>query len=227
MSRKVLGVLGGMGPLATAAFLQRVTLCTAAERDQDHLPMVIHCDPAIPDRSSWILGRTGENPAPAILKAGQALAGQGVHCIAMPCITAHCFHRELQSQLPVPLLDGVGETVRALQQAGIRRAGLLATDGTIRAGFFADALERGSVQPVLPKNQAAVMALIYGNLKTGRPPDTALFAKLLEELRENGAETVILGCTELSLLPPEDGCVDVLTVLARAAIRECGKDVKS
>ncbi len=232
MSHPILGVIGGLGPLATARFLERVTQMTDAEQDQEHVDMIIRNFPSVPDRTAYILGDSGISPLPGLIRSAEALARERVTCIAMPCITAHYFHRELHAAVSVPILDAVSDTVSLLQRAGISRAGILATDGTIRSGLLTRDLENGRITPILPSQarQADLMHLIYANIKAGFPADTARFQAVCRELMDCGSDVLILGCTELSLIRrecrPEGPYLDMLDVLARESVLRCGKKLK-
>ena len=102
-----LGILGGLGPIATAYFMELLIQMTKAEKDQDHLQMIIYNMPQIPDRTAYILGKSEENPADEMIRLGKQLAAQGADCIAIPCITAHYFYEELSRGIPVPVLHGI------------------------------------------------------------------------------------------------------------------------
>ena len=226
--KKMLGVLGGMGPMATAYFMELVIRMTDAETDQEHLDMLVYNLTSIPDRTGFILGKTKESPLPTLIRAGQALAEQGAEQIAVPCMTSHYFYRQLSEAVPVPVLNCLAETADCLKAGGVERAGILATTGTMETGIFRDALLSRGIQPVAlsRERQTDVMSLIYDDIKANRPPRMELFHRAGEELRQKGAEIVILGCTELSLIkrdcPVGGQYLDTLEVLARAAVRACG-----
>lgn len=230
--KQILGVIGGLGPAATARFLELTAQMTDAKTDQEHLDVLIYSFPEIPDRTAYILDPTLESPLPAMLRIAQALTCQGATQIAIPCFTAHYFIDALQAAVPVPFIHGILETVRHLQENGITRAGILATDGTIRTGLFSNALKEAGIEAVLPspERQQGIMHLIYQNIKAGLPPEMERFTAAWEELRGAGAQAVILGCTELSLLkrdhPLGPGCLDAMEVLARESVLRCGKPLK-
>lgn len=232
MKKQVLGVIGGLGPLATARFLELVTEMTAAPREQDNLDMIVYNFPSIPDRTGYILGSNLKSPLPGLLYAGQALARQRVTCIAIPCVTAHYFHKELQSSIQVPILNGVADTVRELKECGIRKVGIMATDGTIRSELLARELNLAGIIPVIPSasRQQDVMHLIYQNIKAGKRAEMDRFRSVQKELLDCGAEVIILGCTELSIIRRDEdlgpGFVDIMEVLARQSILRCGKKPK-
>jgi aspartate racemase len=223
-----LGVIGGMGPMATAAFLERIVMMTDASADQDHLDVIICSFPSIPDRTSYILGKSADNPAVSMIDIGHKLAGLGAACIAIPCVTAHYFYRELAGAISRPVIHMIRETAEHLRATGVRRAGIAATEGTIRGRLFQDALDDAEISCVVPSEaaQRKLMSIIYDDIKAGRPADPEKFGDVSDELRRGGAETIILGCTELSLIRRGHdighGCLDAMDVLARASVRACG-----
>ncbi len=232
MAKQILGVIGGLGPIATARFMELVIAMTDAQTDQENVDMIVYNFPSIPDRTGYILGSNLKSPLPGLKSVGQALVRQKVSCIAIPCVTAHYFHRELQSAVPVPILNGVAETVRLLKENGIRKAGIMATDGTVRSRLIAEELDHAGIVPVIPseKRQEDVTHLIYKNVKAGKPADMERFRRVQQELTDCGAEVIILGCTELSVIKRDQevgvGFVDVMEVLARASVLRCGKKLR-
>lgn len=226
---KKLGVIGGLGPMATAYFLQLLTQMSDADTDQEHLEVLIHSRPQIPDRTRFILGQSGDDPFPQMAEIGISLAGQGAELIAIPCITAHYFQKKLEERIGVPIVDTVRETVLCLQEAGIGSVGVMATDGTIESALFQRVLAEAGIRCVLPDRcgQGTVMDIIYNQVKAGRPVDLPAFERVSGSLSGKGAEAVLLACTELSLVkrdfPLGEGYLDVLEVLARRAVLICGR----
>lgn len=232
MKQNILGVIGGLGPLATAHFMERVVEMTDAKKEQDHVDMIVYNFPSIPDRTGYILGSNLKSPLPGLLNAARALERQGVGCIAIPCVTAHYFYLELQSAVSVPVLNALSETAALLKAAGVSRAGIMATDGTIRARLLTRTLESAGICPVLPseERQADVMHLIYENVKAEREVELDRFQAVRQELEKRGSEVIILGCTELSVIrreyPLEGRFLDVLDVLAQTSVLRCGKKIR-
>lgn len=230
---KALGVIGGMGPLATAYFMELVVKMTDARSDREHIPMIICSRPDTPDRTSFITGKSKESPLEAIVQAGKMLTDHGVDYIAIPCVTAYYFYNEMQEQINVPIIDMILETALCLKEAGIGKAGLMATDGTVTSGFFRAGLERRGIDVVLPSadGQRRVMDIIYGSIKANRPVSIEDFNRVEDELRAGGAQTVILGCTELSMIhrdfPLGPGFLDSMEALARRAVLLCSGKLKS
>ncbi len=229
----ILGVIGGLGPMATARFMEMVIRMTDASCDQEHLEMIIHNCPQIPDRTAYILGESDRDPVPSMIAAGRNLAVQGASCIAVPCITAHYFHRELSEGIGIPIINAITETGRELIRSGAHRIGIMATDGTVRSGIFQKELEEMGLEVVLPDeaHQKYIMDVIYKNIKSGQPADLERFDAARRNLKEQGAQILILGCTELSLIDkeqlPGEGYLDAMEVLARSAVTACRGRLKS
>lgn len=225
---RTLGVIGGLGPMATAYFMQLVIQMTAAETDQQHIPMIIYNMPQIADRTRFLLGLSDENPIPDIVACGKKLEEAGVSKIVIPCITAHAMHHEIQENLSVPVIHIIRETAFYLEERGIRTVGLEATDGTVTTGVFQKELEKQGIRVVLPttENQQKVMDLIYKNVKASLPVDMERFLEVETQLKADGADVIILGCTELSMIKRDysihAGYLDAMEVLARKAVMECG-----
>ena len=226
---KTLGVIGGLGPMATAYFMQLVIDMTDAAIDQEHIPMIIYNCPQIPDRTSYLLGKSKENPGPLIIECGRKIADAGAELLAIPCITAHALFPEIENELDAPVLHIIRETACYLKKEGIRKVGLEATDGTVQTGVFQKELEANGIEVVLPskEKQEMVMHIIYNNVKAGRRVDMERFEQVEAELHGKGAEVIILGCTELSMISRDEkighGYLDAMEVLARAAVMQCGK----
>lgn len=225
----VLGVIGGLGPVATAHFMELVIRMTQAQRDQDHLDMIIYSTPSIPDRTEFILDRAKPNPLPEMIAIGKRLRQQNASCVAIPCFTAHFFYEELCREIDLPIINALRETACYLRQAGIRKAGIMATTGTVQSELFHRELLEQGIEPVVPSpdGQQRVMDLIYEDIKKNRPADMSSFHQVREELQKRGAEVIILGCTELSMIKRDEaigpGFLDAMEVLAAACVTACGK----
>lgn len=225
---KKLGVIGGLGPMATAFFMQMVIEMTEAAVDQQHIEMLIHNCPSIPDRTGYILGKSRENPCPAMIAIGQNLAANGAELIAVPCVTANYFYEQLSEAIPVPLINIIEETAGYLSRRGVKTAGLMATDGTVESGLFQKALEAAGIEVILPEEAAQkdVMHLIYENVKASKPVELFRFERAAAQLRSRGAEVIVLGCTELSMIRRDyeigAGYLDAMQLLAKCAVEQCG-----
>lgn len=230
--RKTLGVIGGVGPLSTAYFMEVVINMTDAATDQEHIDMIVLNHTEIPDRTAYILDHTKPNPGLLMREDAKKLENWGADVIVTVCNTAHYFYHELSSAVQVPIIHMIEETAAELAGMGAGRVGILATAGTVCTELFQKALESQGIEPVLPseQNQRFVMDIIYDNVKAGKPLDLEKFKSVVGEMRLNGCDRVILGCTELSVLKKEyslnDYYVDSLEVLAARSIEACGKRVK-
>ncbi len=224
-----LGVIGGLGPMATAYFMELVTSMTDADCDQAHMRMLVYSVPDTPDRTSFILGRSQASPLPNMLEAGLTLKSCGADVIAVPCMTAHYFHRELESAIGLRILNAIEECAALLQKHGVTNAGLMATEGTVQTGLFQKELAKRGIAATVPgsEGQRAVTSLIFDDVKRGRPPDMDSFRSVKDELRQKGAEVILLGCTELSVIKRDydvgEGVLDAMEVLAGTAVTVCGR----
>lgn len=221
---KRLGVIGGLGPIATAYFYELIIRMTKAEVDQEHIEMLIYSKPSIPDRTDYILGKSSENPVIPMVEIGRMLVGMGADNIAIPCITAHYFHKILSEGIMAPVIHAIKETAHYLKAKGINCAGIMATEGTIRSKLFQQELSEYGIRATIPNEecQRAVSELIYKNIKANQPIEYEKFEKVSEQLRLSGAQVIILGCTELSLIKRDykigAGYIDAMEVLAMRSI---------
>ena len=222
-----LGVLGGLGPVTTVSFIKRVIDMTDAKIDQEHIPMVIEHGTNTPDRTEFILGRSNDSPLPMMLEDCNHLEKSGACVIAIPCVTAHYFYDELSKGVNIPIINGVQICVDEFVRMGVKKVGIMATAGTVKSGIFAKPLQEAGIERVEPdeEHQKYVTDLIYQNVKMGNPVEKDKFVKVTEYLKNNGAEVILLGCTELSVIAdewlPEGRFVDMMTELAKESVRIC------
>jgi aspartate racemase len=220
--RHLIGVLGGMGPLATVDFMQKVIQATPAHRDQDHVPMLVYSVPQIPDRVAAVAAGTDE-PLPALIKGLRTLECGGAKLIVMPCNTAHAWFDRLAASVTVELLH-IGDAVR--QHAGDtpETIALMATTGTIRAGFYQRYLAAEHRRILLPT--AAVQDLINQSIAAVKIGDlttaNGYATNAAEALLAAGANRILLACTELPLAlaasPVSAQCLDATVCLAEACV---------
>ena len=223
--QKTIGIIGGMGPAATYDLFRKIIEKTDAKTDQEHIHICIDCNTNIPDRSKAILGG-GEDPVPELVRSGIRLQAMGADVLVMPCNTAHYFYERITPFLDVPLLNMLQETAGEIKRRGIKKIGLLATDGTIRSGVYHKALAEAGIETLIPspQRQKSVMEIIYQGVKAAKKDFvTAPFQAAVDELFTQGAEVLVLGCTELPLAFEMYGifaaAIDPTSVLATAAIR--------
>jgi len=228
--KKTVGILGGMGPMATVDLFRKLTMLTQASCDNEHIRVYIDSNAHIPDRTEAIL-HGGPDPTDEMLSALRHLEACGADCIIMPCNTAHYFLPKLQAATEIPFLSMTEVTAQCCaERFPGKTAALLATDGTLQSGLYDRALEKAGVRFLHPcaEDQATVMRLVYGVVKATRPiePERATWERLLQNLRDRGADYFVLACTELPVfvdrLGAEGPYIDPTEELARAAIRFCG-----
>ncbi len=230
---KTIGIIGGMGPLATADLYKKITVNTAADSDQQQIHIVIDSNTAIPDRTRAIIAG-GEDPVAQMTASIKRLAQCGADFLIMPCNTAHYFYDRLCAVSPVPILNMLAATVAHIRDTfgPGKTVGLLATDGTIQSGIYDTYLKEAGMNVVKPATtQAKVMEFIYDGIKKNNLSigiDGLMAAA--DEMQAMGADLFILGCTELSAATDyysfDDRFVDPLLVLAKKSIVEAGAQVK-
>lgn len=230
MEKKTIGIIGGMGPLATADLFEKIVGHTKAVCDQEHLHVVIDSNTNIPDRTAALL-HGGADPLPELVKSAGRLEKMGADVLIMPCNTAHNYYDGIAAAVSVPVLHMVRLTAQALVERGVKKAGLLATDGTVRTGIYQKSFAGSGVELLTPDEagQRAVMEMIYQGVKAGDMAFDARPARqAMERLLAAGAEVLILGCTELPLAITQYGirlpATDPTLELALAAIRQAGAE---
>ena len=233
---KTIGLIGGMGPAATADMLLKITKLTDAKRDQDHVHVIIDSNINIPDRTAAIL-HGGEDPLPELTASAKLLENAGADMIIMACNTAHYFVTELAKATSLPIISMPEETAHLLKKRGIKKVALLATDGTVQSGVYQNVLDAEEIETIYPNHeqQALIMSVIYNYIKRGildasKLPVREVLAVCID-LKKRGAEAILLACTELPVAfdvmeLSDESCVDPTEVLAAAAIRAAGAPVK-
>lgn len=229
---KRLGVIGGLGPIATAYFYELLIKMADARTDQEHIEVLIYSKPSIPDRTDYILGRSSDNPLQSMIDIGRTLVSMGTDYIAIPCITAHYFHDALLEGINIPIIHIIKETAQYLKSEGIWNVGIMATEGTVYSRLFQEELEASGMKAIIPsaERQGDVNDLIYKNVKANLPVEMEKFKAVSEELHKEGAQVIILGCTELSLIKRDyeigPGYIDAMEVLAMRSIQLCETKLK-
>lgn len=200
-TRKTVGVLGGMGPDATVDFMTKVIAMTPADKDQDHIHMLVDHNPAVPNRQAAILGG-GEDPGPALAAMARRLEQAGADFLVIPCNTAYVFEQSIIDAVSIPLISIIDETIAALPKK-CSVVGLLATDGCLKAGVYQKALKSQGIKSVeLTGDDMQELMNLVNAIKAGDMgaaiADT--MRALAEELVSRGAEAVVAGCTEIPLV---------------------------
>ncbi|MBE6569930.1 MAG: amino acid racemase [Ruminococcaceae bacterium] len=227
--RPLLGILGGLGPLASAYFYEMITGFTKAETDQEHIDIILSSRASTPDRTDFILGKSDENPLPYMIHDARSLETYGATAIVIPCNTAHHFLLEVRRAVNVPVPSIITETTLYLKRNGYKKACILATAGTIHSGSYQQELTKHGMDFAIPdeKGQAIVMDIIYNDIKKGVIPPAEKLYQVAEPLFADGCDCAILACTELSLMQrvmDDRRFVDSLAVLAAVSIRLMGHE---
>lgn len=225
---RTLGLLGGMGPGATADVFAKIIAATSAQRDQDHIPIMIRSVPQIPDRSAALLGR-GASPREALVEGAIALSAAGADFLAIACNTAHHWYGPIRQAAGVPVLHIAEAVLNDLKGFDRNEAiGVLATSGTIRSGFYQHFLTAKGFSPLVPaaKVQMRSVDRAISFAKAGEQPKAGqTIMEAAEALHNRGARVIVLACTELPLIVDADTLpgvtfVDANVSLARACVRE-------
>lgn len=223
----ILGIFGGMGPEATANLYQLIVKLTPAEKDQDHIPTLMFSFPQVPDRTAAI--QSGDRSIiPYLVEGVTRLEKAGASLIAIPCNTAHYFYDDMQRAVGIPIIHMIRETVAEVttRYPDARTIGLLATSGTIASGLYEKEFSARGIAVVKPgfeHQEKKVMASIYG-IKSGTDKKQAedLLFEAGRHLEADGAQVIVLGCTEIPLaFNPDRAKVPVVNatkVLAERAI---------
>lgn len=241
--KNAVGVLGGVGPLATVYFMEMVIKMTEAEKDQQHINMLVSNHATIADRTDFIMGKSNESPVNDMVEDARMLEAAGCSFIVIPCNTAHYFFEDIKKAVNVPVVNIIKETINyALKQAEqrktprtVKKLGILATEGTISSGTYSFYGNPMGVECEAPEKeyQDKVNELIYGRVKAGLDVTLDEIMDVVNHMREKGCDAVIMGCTELSVIYKDldlenicDDIIDSLSVLAMRTVSGSGKNIK-
>ena len=228
-SGRFLGVLGGMGPMAGAAFMVRLTALTDAATEQQHVPAILWSDPRVPDRPSGYLGN-GPDPLPWMQNGLMHLVHAGAQAIVVPCNTAHLWYEQMAASISIPILHIVQAVIDDLRRNGIKqgRIGLLGTAVTLRLALYQRMLEANGYKCVMLADDdlASYCTTAILQVKANRLAEAYTPARrCIDLLRHRRVDAIVLGCTELPLAVPHEirpdlGVVitDSIDALALAAI---------
>ncbi len=241
MMKGTVGVLGGVGPLATVYFMNMIIKMTDADTDQEHIDMMILNHATMPDRTGFIMGRNSESPLNDMICDARMLEQAGCSFIVMPCNTAHYFLEEIKDAVEIPVLNIISETIKFAMKKknapGCRsiRLGIMATEGTVSSGtydFYGKPLGAECIAPD-KEYQEKIDHIIYDKIKAGYSAELEEIISIADHLRSKGCDIVIMGCTELSIVYRDlrlwdlrDDMVDSLEVLARITIEKAGKKLR-
>ena len=233
MHNKTVGILGGMGPDATHYFYQKLTAMTSAEKDQEHLPVLMYSNPKLPDRATAVLSGRKKELIEGLQYSVSKLEKAGADFIVIPCNTAHYFVQDMQSVLSIPILNMIDLTAAHIAREGtIKRVGLLGTTATVKWKLYDDALKPFGVELICPNDfDQNIVMFVIDEVKAGRcnPELKEKLDPLIESFRKQGVQKVILGCTELPMVFESMGFdyfIDPMDILAEATIEKAGGVLK-
>ncbi|WP_295355516.1 amino acid racemase [uncultured Succinivibrio sp.] len=225
---KTLGIIGGMGPMATVDLMRKIILSTAAKTDQEHIHILVDNNPQIPDRTAAIEGR-GESPVEKMLQSAKLLEAQGADVLVIACNTAHYFLDEFKDKVHVPIINMIDEAVKHCVELGYSDVGLLCTIGTRNTGIYQKACDKFNIKLVVPDDEEikALQDMIYSGVKANNfNYDTSNVKQVISTMRNRGAQAFILGCTEtpiaVQMYHIEGNFIDSSLVLAHKAIEAVG-----
>ncbi len=229
----MIGVIGGLGPMATAKFMELVINNTYAKCDQDNVDMLVCQYGSIPDRTAFILKESSDDPVFKMVEAAKLLEREKVDYIVIPCNTATYFYDEIQKSVNVPVVNIVKETINVCKEKKYKKIGLMATNGTIKSGIYEEYGD--NIEFFIPDGdiQKRVMSIIYDDIKQNKIPNKEEFLSIINYFKENNCDGIIGGCTEISVALDElkidldkENIVDSLLVLAKKTILLAGKKIK-
>lgn len=231
---KKLGVIGGMGPEASCYYYENVISHTKAEKDQDHIDMIILSHATMPDRTEAIATGKDKQLIALLQEDARTLEKLGVSNIAITCNTSHYFYDHIQKAVQIPIINMIHESVAYAVKnfPDVKRIGIMATDGTINSRIYHKECRKLGVTPVKPspERQKDVMSLIYDDIKSGKPGDKEKFDRVMNEFMRKGCDAVILACTELSVYKGKHEipsiCLDAMDVLVRESILRSGAEYR-
>ncbi|EKT62467.1 aspartate/glutamate racemase family protein [Providencia burhodogranariea] len=199
--KKILGMLGGMGPGATADAFAKLIANTKASRDQEHIPIIIVSIPDIPDRTESLI-YDGPSPLPAMIESLRILESAGVSCIIMPCNTAHYWYEELKKSVSIPFISIIDSACNKIIKENIKSVALLATTATIEAGLYQHKLAENNIKCLIPddieqyKIMKSIIAYKAGDFHSAQE----IMLSCVSKLEEKGINKFVMGCTEIPLI---------------------------
>ena len=235
--KKTIGILGGMGPEATTYFYNLIVKQTNAATDQDHIKAIIYSNPEVPPRTDAILGK-GPSPTPLLVEGFERLKDAGADFVVMPCVTAHYFYPEVKDKVDIPFISLLDKSVKWAKDEvpGLRKAGLVASTGTLESRLFHDTFDQAGIEIIHPEEeeQNGVMEAIFGpngikaGFTSGFPKETLV--NIAKVLVARGADAIIAGCTEVPLVLKDLDIpvplIEPLRIAAQACIIKAGYELK-
>ncbi|SDN65799.1 aspartate racemase [Lutimaribacter pacificus] len=222
--RRVIGLIGGMGPEATILMMSRLLAATPARDDADHIPLLVDSNTRVPSRIAHLIEGGGEDPTPVLVAMAQKLVAGGAGVLAMPCNTAHSYYPAIAGAVSVPVLNMVELTAGAVNgQHPAGPVGILASPAVEITGIFARAFADLGREVIYPADRGRILSAIRA-IKGGQA-DRALpiLNEAAAELADGGARVAVIGCSEFSIVAPRLtdpplALIDSLDVLVAACV---------
>ena len=223
-----IGIIGGMGPMATVEFLKTLTDATDANTDQEHVNYILYNIPEIPSRMDAFF-HNGKTPVEDINRGIEFLSENGIQKIAMPCNTAHIWFREFEGQ--DKLFNMINLTVENIVRSGFQRVGILATTATLKSGLYVNDLKNQNLEVIIPDHEDMVMKAVE-LVKNGKIEDARrTILPVINEFKLKGCDSILMACTEMPvILNGKDTPLPLINsdrILAEAVIRAAGKKVRA
>jgi len=217
---KTLGIIGGMGPMATADLFMKIISLTDSKRDQDHIHIIIDNKPNIPDRTSFIQG-TGESPQKCLIESAKMLEKAKADFLIMACNTAHYFYDAVKKEVNIPFLSMIDEAAKYVM--GEKKVALMATKGTYKGQVYSDVFNNYGIDVFDPEDfiKEIINKIIY-DYKEGRVIEQKETDSIISYFDDNNIKKIILGCTELPIIfngyDDQSRLIDPSKILALAAV---------
>lgn len=229
---KTIGVLGGMGPLATVDLYDKIVRHTNAHSDAEHIHVMIDSYPEIPDRTAFILGGAND-PTNHLIQAAKNIERMGADFLVMPCNTAHYFYEAMAKEIQIPFIHMIKAVERYMSSTypNIKKVALLATEGTYKGQIYQKSFASSAIEIIIPSegHKKIVNELIYTVKDSGVDQINTDIEGVIESLKASGAEAMILGCTELPIafekIKSDIPTIDPTLILAIAAIQFAGAGI--
>lgn len=225
---KTIGIIGGMGPMATVDLMEKIIQSTQASDDQDHIHILVDNNTAIPDRTEAIL-HGGKSPVMELVRSGLNLERMGADVLVLACNTAHYFLPQVQPFLHVPVLNMIEVIANECVESGMCCIGLLASEGTYGSGIYKKAFDKRGMKLLQPDEaqRQILHDMIYHGVKAGnRLYDVTEVCKVLSDMRSRGAKAFILGCTEIPIAVKmydiKETYIDATRILAEKVVAYVG-----
>ena len=223
-----LGVIGGMGPLATVKFYDKIVLNTEAHNDNEHIDLIVLNHSTMPDRTRCIIENKNTEFLNEIKKDLEILDKIGVDIVAIPCNTSHYFYDEFKNFANLKIINMIEETILEIKRRGIKKVAVFGTLGTLNSKVYNKYAEKNGIEvkELSSEDKNSVMDIIY-KIKETNNLENKKFVEILNKYCDD--ETIgIIACTELSLLDISKNMntIDALDVLVNKSIEYSGAKIK-